>query len=86
LFLEKNAIFPAENCDYNIDPRSTPRSVPGRMSKEEYVETVVRAIKDCRLPIVVKYLISIDRRGSVADAEAAVQVPSLRLPHVYTTL
>ena len=69
-----------EFCDDNVkflELRSTPRCVPGRMTKVEYVEAVVAAIRNCterNLPIVVKYLVSIDRRGSVGDAEEATQL------------
>lgn len=60
-----------------LELRSTPRSVPGKMTKIEYVEAIVAAIENCserKLPIVVKYLVSIDRRECVADAQEAVQL------------
>jgi len=69
-----------EFCDDGVtflELRSTPRRVAGKMTKEEYVEAVVDAIKKCddrNLSIIVKYLISIDRRGSVADAEEALKL------------
>ena len=62
-----------------LELRSTPRQIDGKMSKEEYVEAVVSAIKKCNTEpnsstIIVKYLVSIDRRGSVADAEEALKL------------
>ena len=59
-----------------LELRSTPRAVSGKMTKEEYVESVVDAIEKCskKLPIIVKYLVSIDRRGNLDDAETALQL------------
>ena len=60
-----------------LELRSTPRRVDGKMTKEEYVEAVVSAIekfRDQRPSIVVKYLVSIDRRGSVTDADEALKL------------
>ena len=46
------------------------------MTKEEYVESVVDAIEKCatKLSITVKYLVSIDRRGGLEDAETALKL------------
>jgi len=67
--------FSAENVKF-LELRSTPRAVPGKMSKEDYVESVVAAIEECskELPVIVKYLVSIDRRGTVDDAEMALKL------------
>ena len=67
--------FSAENVKF-LELRSTPRSVAGKMTKEEYVESVVDAIEKCsnKLQVIVKYLVSIDRRGTVGDAETAVKL------------
>ena len=67
--------FAADNVKF-LELRSTPRDVADKMTKAQYIEAVVDAIKvtNSKLPIISKYLISIDRRGTVADAETAVQL------------
>lgn len=52
-FFNDNAIY--------LELRTTPRSEEC-MTMEEYVETVVKAIQDNKLNIIVKLLLSIDRR------------------------
>lgn len=67
--------FADDNVKF-LELRSTPRAVTGKMTKEEYVESIVDAIEKCstKLSIMVKYLVSIDRRGSLEDAETALQL------------
>ncbi len=45
------------------------------MLKEDYILAVVSTIEECSksLPIVTKFLISIDRRNNIEDAKAAVE-------------
>ena len=67
--------FAADNVKF-LELRSTPRDVPGKLTKVEYIEAVVAAIRatSSKLSIITKYLVSIDRRGTVADAEIALQL------------
>jgi adenosine deaminase len=67
--------FAADNVKF-LELRSTPRDVPDKMTKVEYIEAVIDAIKgtQSRLSIMTKFLVSIDRRGTVADAENAVRL------------
>ena len=61
--------FSDENVVY-LELRSTPRKTK-HMSRYQYVETMVKAVNECReeLPnIVVKLLVSIDRRNGVETA------------------
>lgn len=53
-----------------LELRSTPRAVPGVMSRTEYVNTIIDAINNSqRNDILVKLLISIDRRQGKEVAE-----------------
>ncbi|XP_061174078.1 adenosine deaminase-like protein [Saccostrea echinata] len=58
--------FHEDNVKY-LELRSTPRAVQDTgMSKESYVESVLRAIRDCKdLDIKVRLLLAIDRRNGV---------------------
>lgn len=70
--------FAADGVAY-LEIRTTPRSVPGVMSKREYIQAVVDTIKD--VPsfigpnkfIVVKLLLSVNRRESPAEAEENIR-------------
>ncbi|XP_062576458.1 adenosine deaminase-like protein [Saccostrea cucullata] len=58
--------FHDDNVKY-LELRSTPRAVQDTgMSRESYVESVLRAIQDCGdLDIIVRFLLAIDRRNGV---------------------
>ncbi|CAG9858032.1 unnamed protein product [Phyllotreta striolata] len=66
--------FDKENTIY-LELRTTPRSEED-MSKEEYIETVVRAIKDCKnvCSILVKLILSIDRSQDAQTARESLDV------------
>jgi len=57
--------FAADGVKY-LEIRSTPRAVAGRMSKIEYCESILREIEDAHqdaeLGIIVKFMLSLDRR------------------------
>ncbi|XP_067144571.1 adenosine deaminase-like protein A isoform X2 [Centruroides vittatus] len=62
--------FSKDNVRY-LELRSTPRNIEGKMTKEQYIESVLTAIKDNaeKNPnIIVKVLLSIDRRNSLSEA------------------
>lgn len=69
--------FAEENVKY-IELRTTPREVNATgMTKESYVESVIKAIQDCAkedLDIKVKLLLAIDRRNGVAVAEETLNL------------
>ena len=58
--------FAQENVKY-IELRSTPRAVPGKMTKLDYLTKIVEAINETS-DITAKLLVSIDRRKSVEEA------------------
>lgn len=63
-------------CNDNViylELRTTPKSVNG-MTKEEYIESVVRAIKSNKRAITVKLLLSINRSQSLQESEESLQV------------
>ncbi|PSN55923.1 Adenosine deaminase-like protein [Blattella germanica] len=60
--------FANEGVHY-LELRSTPRAVPGVMTKKEYLKAIIDAIKDTTEKIIVKMLISIDRRQGSEVAE-----------------
>ncbi|KAK3926959.1 Adenosine deaminase-like protein [Frankliniella fusca] len=70
--------FAADGVAY-LELRTTPRSVPGIMSKSEYVQAVVDTIKDVQAFnssdkfIIVKLLLSINRQESPIEAEENVR-------------
>ncbi|KAI4467374.1 adenosine deaminase [Holotrichia oblita] len=59
-FFDDNVIY--------LELRTTPRNEVD-MTMEEYVEAVVKAIQDNKLNIIVKLLLSIDRRYELAASE-----------------
>lgn len=70
-----------EFCDDNVrylELRSTPREVTETgMTKELYVDAVLRAIRDCEaenLDIEVKLLLAIDRRNGVQVGQDTVKL------------
>ena len=69
--------FAEENVKY-LELRTTPREVTATgMTKESYIESVLKAIEDCSkegLDIVVRLLLAIDRRNSVDVAKRTVEL------------
>lgn len=60
-----------------LELRSTPRAVHGKMTKEEYVEAIVKAFKACEIDfpsILVKLLISINRKQGYKAAEENINL------------
>lgn len=55
--------FHLDNVHY-LELRSTPKTTPF-LTKTEYVQTIINAINDCQLPIVVRLILSLDRRHSL---------------------
>ncbi|CAH0552152.1 unnamed protein product [Brassicogethes aeneus] len=64
--------FSAENVIY-LELRTTPRS-ESTMTKEQYIEAVVRAIIDNKNNIIVKLLLSLDRSHSKEVSEEALDL------------
>lgn len=56
-----------------LELRSTPRCA-NDMSKKQYIEIIVRAIKDDCNNIIVKLILSIDRRHGVKESEQALDL------------
>ncbi|XP_034196674.1 adenosine deaminase-like protein [Osmia lignaria lignaria] len=68
--------FKDENVIY-LELRSTPRAVDGKMTKQEYVESIIRAFQSCEADfpsILVKLLISINRKQGYIAAKENVQL------------
>lgn len=69
--------YAADNVKY-LELRSTPKEIPETgMTRELYMRTMIRAARDCEnagLDIIVKLLVSIDRRQGVRVAEIAVEL------------
>lgn len=68
-FMDDNVIY--------LELRSTPRSVEGQMTKKEYIEAIIRAIKKCKVScpnIVVKSLISVDRKQGYEAASENIRL------------
>ena len=69
--------FAEDNVKY-LELRTTPREDSSTgMTRETYVEAVLRAIDDCReknLDIMVKLLLAIDRRGTLDTANDTVEL------------
>ncbi|XP_046404183.1 adenosine deaminase-like protein [Ischnura elegans] len=59
-----------------LELRSTPRRVEGSMTKKEYINAVIDSIRESRNihPIIVKLIISIDRKAGVLEAEENLQL------------
>ncbi|KAK0161878.1 hypothetical protein PV327_008282 [Microctonus hyperodae] len=63
--------FYDDNVIY-LELRSTPRHVEGKMTKREYIEAIINAIKSPKIKktgITVKLLISVDRKRGAKNAE-----------------
>lgn len=60
-----------------LELRSTPRAVEGKMSKEEYIESMIKACKSCKVDfpkILVKLLISVNRKYGIEAAQENVEL------------
>nr|CAD7269007.1 unnamed protein product [Timema shepardi] len=59
-----------------LELRSTPRQVPRTMTKTQYIQAIIDAILECRqtLNILVKLLVSIDRRQGQKEAEETLDL------------
>ncbi|KAG5872766.1 hypothetical protein JTB14_005798 [Gonioctena quinquepunctata] len=66
--------FALENTMY-LEIRTTPRAEEG-MTKEEYIESVVKAIEESKYKtrIIVKLILSIDRRHSKQDSLKSLEI------------
>ncbi|KAL4710332.1 hypothetical protein ACJJTC_011148 [Scirpophaga incertulas] len=66
--------FHEEGCIY-IELRSTPRNTQ-YMTMKQYIETIIEAIRESSLQItlVSKYIISIDRRSAISEAEKIINL------------
>lgn len=66
--------FSDDNVSY-LELRSTPRAF-SNSSKEEYIDAVVSGIETCKqqLPIIVKFLVSIDRSQGLQAAHEALDL------------
>lgn len=59
-----------------LELRSTPRCVAGVMTKQQYVEAIVKSIRKANLSrkILTKLIVSVDRQKVLIDAEENVQL------------
>ena len=64
--------FAEDNVVY-LELRSTPRNCAGKMTKKEYVESIVQSIKG-QSAIKATLLVSIDRRKSIEEANENVNL------------
>ena len=64
--------FAEDNVVY-LELRSTPRNCAGKMTKKEYVESIVQSIKG-QSDIKATLLVSIDRRKSIEEANENVNL------------
>lgn len=64
--------FENENVFY-LELRTTPRE-EDNMTKEEYIESVVKAILDSKTGITVKLICSIDRRHTMESSEKSLEL------------
>lgn len=60
-FLDDNVLY--------VELRSTPRGSGDRMTKKQYVESILQAIDEAKDEMEARYLVSFDRRKPVSDAE-----------------
>ncbi|XP_076237196.1 adenosine deaminase-like protein [Calliopsis andreniformis] len=68
--------FHEDNVIY-LELRSTPRAINGQMTKDEYVEFMIKAIQTCKTDfpnILVKLLISINRKQGYKAAQENIQL------------
>lgn len=64
--------FKDDNVIY-LELKTTPRATED-MTKEEYIETVIQAIKDNQDDIIVKLLLCIDRRHELIESKDAIDL------------
>jgi adenosine deaminase len=64
--------FYNDNVVY-LELRTTPRSEEN-MTKVDYIESVVKAIQDCKESIIVKLLLSIDRRHDLKASQQNMEL------------
>ncbi|XP_071528704.1 N6-Methyl-AMP deaminase isoform X2 [Panulirus ornatus] len=80
--------FASDNVKY-LELRTTPKFIPNRMTKKEYVETVLEAmIEEMKMScIIVRLLLSIDRARGVDDAWDTLKLAKEYIIHdVYKSL
>lgn len=66
--------FESDNVVY-LELRSTLRKEANMMSKKEYIEAMIEGIKACKsLKIIVKLIISINRKESLENAQENVDI------------
>uniref|UniRef100_A0A0C9RAC4 Adal-a protein n=1 Tax=Fopius arisanus TaxID=64838 RepID=A0A0C9RAC4_9HYME len=68
--------FHDDNVIY-LELRSTPRSIKDQMTKEEYIEAIIKAIEACKCKtpgILVKLLISVNRKEGFTNAEENIKL------------
>lgn len=69
--------FAADNVKY-LELRSTPKDIPETgMTRELYINTMIRAVKECQdkgLDIIVRLLVSFDRRHGIDIAKLTVEL------------
>ncbi|XP_064079990.1 adenosine deaminase-like protein [Macrobrachium nipponense] len=67
--------FVADNVRY-LELRTTPKVIPGKMTKEQYIEAVLNVMIEemQRSNIIVRLLISVDRARGVSDAWDTLQI------------
>ncbi|KZC04415.1 PREDICTED: adenosine deaminase-like protein [Dufourea novaeangliae] len=68
--------FQEDNVIY-LELRSTPRAINGQMTKQEYIEAIIKAFQVCKTDfpdIMVKLLISINRKQGYKAAEENIQL------------
>ncbi|XP_071447267.1 N6-Methyl-AMP deaminase [Hetaerina americana] len=59
-----------------LELRSTPRQVEGSMTKNEYMDAIIESIRESKelYPIIVKLIVSIDRKSGVTEAEENLEL------------
>ncbi|XP_017754595.1 PREDICTED: adenosine deaminase-like protein [Eufriesea mexicana] len=68
--------FKDDNVIY-LELRSTPRAVQGKMTKQEYVEAIIKAFEVCKIDypsILIKLLISINRKQGYKAAQENIEL------------
>ncbi|KAK4303505.1 hypothetical protein Pmani_024487 [Petrolisthes manimaculis] len=82
--ITKNVIqeFAEDGVRY-LELRTTPKNIPGKITKKEYVdavlETMINEMKTCR--IMVRLLVSVDRGRGVGDAWSTLSLAKQYLDH-----
>ncbi|XP_076675439.1 adenosine deaminase-like protein isoform X2 [Andrena cerasifolii] len=68
--------FKEDNVIY-LELRSTPRAVDGQMTKQEYIEAIIRAFQTCKTDfpdMLVKLLVSINRKQGYKAAQENIEL------------